>query len=191
MDLSAVNFICTYFTSLYLSKVNLIVPCWSNEDKVQFCRSCPVKLKFQETLTFEKNTNLGIVLDMDCFQNQTWEWIDYSDENLLFSSDYRWLILSKSNDTYSRFLTRMKDVNLNVTADITFALFAEKTTTTYQIFNNGKVFGGALNSSLDSMYSCESGDCRKTLQISNRTKYGERCLFKDITLTMVSVVGGC
>lgn len=188
MDVSALNFICTYFTSIYLSQVNLVVPCWFNEKKNQFLRTCPMKFKFQESVAFEENSNLGIVLDLDCFNNRSWQWIDYSDKNSLFSANYIWLIASESNNTFTRFLSRMEDVNLNVTADVTFALFEKERATTYQIFNNAKVFGGVLNSSLNSKYVCSKDECKKTFQASKRTKYGERCLFKDLTLTMVSVV---
>lgn len=184
----AVNFVCTYFTSLYLSQVNLVVPCWFDQAKIQLLDSCPIRLKFQEKLTFERNANLGMVLDLDCFQNHSWQWIDYSDQNLLFSSKYRWLILSESNDTFTRFLKEMKEVNMNASADISFALIEEKSVTTYQIFNNGKVFGGIFNASLDSKYLCNDDQCKKTFQVSNRTKYSERCLYKDITLNLISVV---
>lgn len=190
MVLLSANFICLHFTSIYITQVNLITPCWSDLEKIEALKNCNLKSKFQETVKFEHNANLGIYLNLDCLSEDSldWKWVQYSEELSLFSSNYKWLISSQSNETYKIFLKRMENVNLYSNADISFALLGDYSVETYQIFNNGKVFGGVFNASLDKTFDCLDGNCKKVSQTSTRTKYEDRSDYSDITLNLASVV---
>lgn len=189
MVLLTVNFICLYFSSLHTKQLNVINPCSTDSEKIEMLMKCPLKQKFQNTVKFEENFNLGIYLNLDCFNNSLSEWIQYSEENSLFSSKYQWLISSTNNSTFDQFLTRMENVSLFSSADISFALIGQSSVTTYQIFNNGQIYGGILNVSLDEIYDYPDGSCRKVFEVSKRTKFEERCDYRDITLNTLTVVG--